>query len=138
LVAIGGTPAKGLVVAGLSGLTLVEGGFNGSSMGGDVRVMGAELGVLIDWFPSSDDGWHVATGVGYGGLTLGTDPWRGRAAFATITGGYDFWIGPEWSLGVGIFATASTSAVMKNSSGDDTGYGLRMLSAGVSNEILFH
>lgn len=136
--AIGGTPARGLVVSGVFELTVANGPLRGYPGEPDVDVTSAGLGALVDWFPNPEDGWHLAGAAGFGDLTVGSNPWSGGVVFGSVTGGYDFWIGPEWSFGLGAFATITNSASMRDSNGQDTGYRFMLFAAGISYGMLFH
>ena len=53
-------------------------------------------------------------------------------------GGYDWWVGPEWSLGVLTFLAASTPASTKYGSGNATGYQLTPVTLGLEASLLLH
>jgi hypothetical protein len=102
---IGGTPAAGLVVGG--GLWL--GGADTDEWRGENSERGSvgmvAMGPFIDYFPDPDKGFHFGGMLGLGGMGLDIDgvteeaKAAGGGAFGTWVG-YDFWLGPEWSLGV--------------------------------------
>jgi hypothetical protein len=60
-------------------------------------------------------------------------PSVGGSAF----GGYDWSIGPAWSLGLGLVASGNTSTKMMNEDGDDTGYRMKSYSIGISGSVLY-
>jgi hypothetical protein len=64
-----------------------------------------------------------ASGVGLGGA---------------IFGGYDFWIGPQWSAGLFAVASGSTSAQLMDRQGDKSGYTLAGWSAGLGYSFTLH
>lgn len=61
-------------------------------------------GILLDFYPNPVGGWHAALTVGVGSADIrvrnneNTDDGFGLG----IGGGYDFWIGEQWSLGLGV------------------------------------
>ena len=98
------------------------------------------LGVLVDWFPSPTEGWHIGSQVGLGGIAV-TDSLRDSSSVAftgSLFGGYDWWIGPEWSLGMLLSLSSGTSEALKQSNGDATGYSFTPLAFGVEATILWH
>jgi hypothetical protein len=90
MLAIGGTPGEGLVVAGVIRGVTARGRFHG-----------------------------------------GPQPERD----ATGTNGQ---LGPQWSLGLQAVFSATSSATMKNSDNDDTGYKFSALSAGLEYTFTLH
>ena len=52
-------------------------------------------------------------------------------------GGYDWWIGPEWSLGLHAEVTGTTSSRMRTDD-DDTGYDFHAFSLGIGYAITHH
>ncbi len=63
---------------------------------------------------------------------------RGNGFGISILGGYDWWIGPQWSLGLmGVVAT-STTVHMSDSNGNDTGYQFTPATIGIEASILHH
>jgi hypothetical protein len=125
--ALGGTVGEGLVIAAALGATLVSDELNGLAGAPDVSAGEARLGVVVDWFPDPHDGWHVGGFVGLSGVVLsGADivDGSGSAVGGTITGGYDWWIGPQWSLGLLANLSATTRARLLDRDGDETGYDL--------------
>jgi hypothetical protein len=142
MLAIGGTPAKGLVIGGAftgGGMSKHWSGI--SAEGDDIQLTFGQVGLLVDWFPDPHDGWHVGGVVGLGVTILkddDDDSFTGTSASAAILGGYDFWIGPQWALGITALAAASTTAHLKDDDRDDTGISLRPLTIGLGVSLLHH
>jgi len=103
---IGGTPTPGLAMGGaLSGVGLgaSKRSVDGHRVDGDVSASTGLLGYFVDVFPDPERGLHFggalglasagseikASGRKFAGAGLGLQAW----------GGYDFWVGPQWSLG---------------------------------------
>jgi hypothetical protein len=144
MLALGGTPLPGLVIAGMLSSATLRGRFNGRPRQADEEDASAArlmLGVMADWYPRVNDGWHVGAAVGFAGITL-TDsviPDAVGAAFsAKVFGGYDWWIGPQWALGLAavLAATPSTSLLVRD--GDSSGYRFYTLSAGLAGSLTLH
>ena len=61
----------------------------------------ALAGLFVDWFPIERAGAHVGAMLGLGRVGLqdskGNTPSGGGAS---LFGGYDFWVGSQWSLGL--------------------------------------
>jgi hypothetical protein len=143
VLALGGTAAKGLVVgAELLGASVSNASFNGGPAGGgEVTASFGELGFLMDWYPVPTGGWHAGgvVGVGGGGVQDAGGNRMSSAAFcASALGGYDWWIGPQWSLGLELVLSAGTSGSLKDSNGNDSGYSFTPLAGALVGSILFH
>ena len=99
------------------------------------------IGIVADWFPDPRGGWHAGGGFGFGGFTAheesGDDGSDGLALAGTLFGGYDHWIGNEYSLG---FMLAGTLAAPADAELDDTptGYRFRTASFAILPTLLFH
>lgn len=142
--AIGGTPLPGLVIAGTLGSSTLRGKFKGrppEEAEEDASAASAMLGVLVDWFPLPEDGWHVGAALGFAGITLTDSAIAdavGPAFSAKLFGGYDWWVGPQWSLGLAAVFSATPSSSLVDSEGDKNGYRFHTLSAGLSGSITLH
>jgi hypothetical protein len=143
MLALGGTPLPGLVIAGMLSSDMLRGKFNGRPQGQeeDANMARAMLGVLVDWYPQPDDGWHVGAAIGFAGITLSDSsiPSAVGAAFsAKLFGGYDWWIGPQWSLGLAALFAATPSTALRERGGDKNGYRFHTLSAGLAWSLTLH
>jgi hypothetical protein len=107
VLALGGTPAAGLVVAATGAVHLANPEVNGTG----VVLFALSDGVLVDWFPDPGGGWHVAAALGLG--VTGYDDARGYTVGASLMGGYDFWVAPQWSLGALVVASSMPSVSMQ-------------------------
>jgi hypothetical protein len=142
LLAIGGTAVEGLVVAGALRASQTRDAFHGSHYQGDRASMsGGALGVLVDWFPNPTQGFHVGGLAGLGVVTLtdsSTVDSNGAAFAGSVFGGYDWWIGPQWSLGLMIAAMGTTSAELRDQDQRSTGYSFNALSVGLEYALTHH
>jgi hypothetical protein len=143
--AFGGPVAPGLVLGGALRVTDGVGQFTGSppdATGNAGASLAQILGVFVDWYPAPADGWHVGGQVGLGVTSISDALMRDSSAavFAgSIFGGYDWWIGPQWSLGVLMsLSTASSGNMADNSTKDETGYTFTPLAFGLEATILWH
>ena len=156
LIAMGGNVARGVVLAGTiqgsSVTTTFKGGpFEGQTVTSNGQSLTASskadanfavLGLLVDWYPNPSDGWHVGLSGGLGVTSVKNhaddSTMNGTSAAGGVFGGYDWAIGPEWSIGLALVATGALSASMKNSSDQpDTGYRLKSSSLGISGSFLY-
>jgi hypothetical protein len=111
------------------------------------------LGVFVDWYPVPTDGWHVGSQLGLGVTGVTDSLMRNSSApelAGSIFGGYDWWIGPQWSLGVLMSLSTASSGTMTcaqqgsgacgqaASSGDQTGYSFTPLAFGLEASLLWH
>jgi hypothetical protein len=102
VLALGGTPAAGLVVAGA-----IVGDVGIPTVNGNVTVVGVSLyGAAIDWFPAPRGGWHVGGVVGLGATGYGSAA-SALSIGASVFAGYDLWIDDQWSFGALLVATSS-------------------------------
>jgi len=158
--AIGGTLAPGIVLAGtLGGGTTthkfqggpfanatIAGGSGPPAMvqaSGDGSASLFEVGVLLDWFPDPTKGLHLGGSVGLGGAAITNQAdgskMAGIGAAGALFFGQDWWIGTGWSLGVeGVATGATPREQIKDSSGTDTGYRLTPLALGVEISLLYY
>jgi hypothetical protein len=157
-IALGGAVAPGLVLAG----TIQGTGFNSKFKGGpfaNATVVSANgethaasrkaeggfgmLGVLVDWYPEPQGGWHtgLATGVGAIALTNSADnrDVAGLNFAGSVFGGYDWTLGHDWALGLQVTASGATTTKLKEDTDArvDTGYRLTPFSVGVQASLLY-
>jgi hypothetical protein len=57
---------------------------------------------------------------------------------ASVFGGYDWWIGRDWSLGLMLVAAGANRISLSDSNRNDTGYRLMPLSIGVATSVLYY
>jgi hypothetical protein len=156
--AIGGSPVPGLAIAGVLGWTTTAGDtFHGGPMvsvmttgavqtpvttlKGNASAATFLFGVLADWFPLPTGGWHVGGALGLGGATVTDDAHNmigGSSVAGSVFGGYQWWLGPSWSLGISAFVTIAPSVDMSDWNGNDTGYHMMPLSAGLQGRLLYY
>jgi len=156
LIAIGGSIVRGLVLAGTIQASTVSSTFNGGPfVGENVTSNGRSLaassksdasaslvGILVDWYPDASDGWHVGLSAGLGATSIKNhaddSTMSGTSGAGSFFGGYDWSIGPAWSIGLALVGSGVTSASLKGSSDQsDTGYHMKSYSVGVSGSFLY-
>lgn len=107
-VSVGGTPARGLVVAGtwlghsLPGATLELADGTGLELGGALSF--TFVGPTADLFPDPRGGFHFGGGLGFAVAQAASpaDPFGrlgGTGGAGTLSTGYGFWVADQWSLG---------------------------------------
>jgi hypothetical protein len=158
--AIGGTVAPGIALAGVFGGTQVTGTFHGGpfsnatvmTSGSSAAAVSAtsnasagevELGAQLDWFPNPSKGLHFGGSIGVGGVSVTNQidgsMMTGVGGAASLFGGYNFWIGPSWSLGLGAVAMGATPREQMNDKNrNDTNYRLTPLSFGLELSLLYY
>jgi hypothetical protein len=153
---IGGSIARGLVLAGTAQTATVQTTFKGGPFrSATIAVDGSniaashqalatftELGVLLDWYPNPAAGWHAGLSGGLGAIVIvnraDDSTLIGLSPAGTVFGGYDWAIGRDWSLGLSLVASGAGAASMKHGSGgSDAGYQLTPLSVSVQASILY-
>lgn len=108
-----------------------------SSQGGPGSVV---LGALVDWYPKPDDGWHVGGALGLGGLAV-DDEWKtitGTSVAVSVFGGYQWWLGRGWSLGIGADLLFIPTVTLNEDTNVDSGYRMRSLSGGLEGTLLYY
>jgi hypothetical protein len=141
--AVGASPARGLAVGGGLRLASIRAKFHGSpnEPEGYATAELWQFGPFVEWYPNPLLGWHVAAALTFGELVVKDSYLPDAAAttgFVTVYGGHNWWIGPEWSLGLRALASASTRPSLVDSDGEETGYAFRALFAGVESALTFH
>lgn len=106
---LGGTPGGGFVIGG--GLLVqsitepevnvdVAGNASPSTVAEDEALGIVMLGPFFDWFPDPEAGGHVGAMIGPAAIGLEGDNDEASSGFGlALFGGYDFWVGDQWSLG---------------------------------------
>ena len=152
---IGGSVARGLVLAGTVQSATVEASFKGGPFrsatlntdGGQIAASHlalasfTELGLLVDWYPDPRAGFHagVSGGLGVISITNRADDSKlyGVSPAGTLFGGYDWALGRDWSIGMSLVASGASAASIRHSSnGNTAGYQLTPLSLSVQASIL--
>ncbi len=156
LVAIGGTVARGFILAGMIQATNVMARFDGGPFEGvhftlgertinasqKVDAVASQLGALVDWYPKPSLGWHLGLSGGWGIVSLvnraDESMYYGAGVGGALFGGYDWAISHEWSMGFALFGSGSTTAhIAESEQGTDTGYRLHSLSVGLAGSLLY-
>jgi hypothetical protein len=153
---IGGSVARGLVLAGTVQSATVEASFKGGPFrnatlntdGGQISASHlalasfTELGLLVDWYPDPRAGFHggVSAGLGLISITNRADDGKlyGLSPAGTLFAGYDWAIGRDWSIGMSLVGSGASAASIKHTSGgSSTGYQLTPLSLSFQASILY-
>ncbi len=140
--AIGGTLGRGVVLGAMLHVTDRESTDGVHSPLGAGTESDSILGLafLVDWYPYPRKGWHAGGAIGIGGVGIsGTNAtFFSDSVTGSLLGGYDWWIGPEWSLGLLLVATGVSKATLQDSNGDDSGYHLAGGSIALETSLLLH
>jgi hypothetical protein len=156
LLALGGNLVGGLVLAGTVQASTINTTFTGgpfvdenvTSNGKSLKASNkadasaVQFGLLVDWYPNLSDGWHVGLSAGVGATSVKNhaddSTMTGGSAAGTLFGGYDWAIGPEWSIGFALVASGSRTTAMKYGSDQpDPGYRLKSTFLGISGSFLY-
>jgi hypothetical protein len=133
---VGGTPWPGVILGGgTHSFSPVEIFANGDKLSADT----ATVGPFVEWYPDPKTGWHFGAlaGAGYAVLRMsGISRTRGVLGVTAIAG-YDWWILPDWSLGINATTSASTAASLDALSIGAV-YRLAPLSAALEVGLAFH
>jgi hypothetical protein len=141
--ALGATIAKHVVLAAALHNVFSAGTFSGApnAATGTAFADMLQLGLLVDWYPVSEAGWHVGSVMGLGGSSL-VDASGSRSASpglaASLLGGYDWWIGPQWSLGALLALSTATAGTMSGPGQPDTGYTFTPFAFALEVSLLNH
>ena len=159
--AVGGTISPGLVLGGVAREWSTGGTFNGGptitatttyfangvpsttqhTLSGNAHVTSVEIGAFLDWYPNPEKGWHVGASVGLGGTMLTDDAGtksQSDAVAGSLFGGYQWWLGPGWSLGLLGVVTTAPSLKLDDSNQNDTGYRLTPATVTIQTELLYY
>jgi len=160
-VAIGGTVAPGLVIGAVARTWSISGTFKGGpaisatatyftngqpstsrlTLSGNARATTIELGAFLDWYPNPENGWHLGGSLGLGGMTVIDDAATSSASVGiavSLYGGYQWWLGPAWSLGLVGVASGGTMSSFEDGNQNDTGYRLMPLGIGLASQLLYY
>jgi hypothetical protein len=99
------------------------------------------FGALADWYPNPEDGWHVGGAIGLAGVALtngGVNTLNGYGLGVSVLGGYDWWIGPQLSLGVMSVVATSNQVEMLNESHDGSGFRLTPATVSIQGTLAYH
>jgi hypothetical protein len=138
---IGGTPAPGLVVGGGIHWAGASGQFEGGHLDGyHVSGVALVIGPFLEWYPDPHNGWHVGMLAGIGGAQLSNTAVSlgSTGAAAALLGGYDWWIGPQWSLGILSTASAATAGKLTYDDRSDSGYRVTPLAFTLEASLTLH
>jgi hypothetical protein len=160
-IGIGGTIAPGLVLGGVAREWSTTGTFHGGpsitatttyyangvpsttqqTLSGNTHATSVEIGAFVDWYPNPETGWHVGASVGLGGMGIVDDAGTtsiSEALGGSIFGGYQWWLGPAWSLGLAGVVSGATTGKFDDSNQADTGYKLTPFGVGLETELLYY
>jgi hypothetical protein len=159
--AIGGSVAPGLVLGGMAREWTTSGTFKGGpvitasttyvlngkptpttmTLSGNAHAMAAEIAAFLDWYPNPENGWHIGAAVGLGAMTMTDDAGTrstGGGLAGSVFGGYQWWLGPAWSLGIsGVFSIANAGH-LDDSNQNDTGYKFTPMGFGLQSQLLYY
>ena len=153
--AIGGNIVGGLVLAGTIQSSTITTTFTGGpfvdetvTSSGSSRTASAkadatsaQIGVLVDWYPNLSEGWHIGLSGGLGAISVQNhaddSTLTGSSAAGSVFGGYDWAIGPEWSIGLALVGSSTLSGTVKNSDTPETSYRLKSYFVGISGSFLY-
>lgn len=153
---LGGSIAPGLVLAGTLQGTALSSSFKGgpfeqqtatTAEGKPIKLSdqgessATEVGLLIDWYPRKSLGWHTGVSAGIGMVSVINDAdnttWAGSSLSGGVFGGYDWYLGKSWSMGLALSLRGARSATLKDSDGNDTGYRLSAFSTTVDWSVAY-
>jgi hypothetical protein len=104
--AMGGTVAPGLVIGGGSyGVSIPTPTYDtdGTEADGDGLIL-SSIGPFIDYYFDPTGGGHIQAAVAFATADQGegdlADSYSGTGYSLMIGGGYEWWIGEQWSLGL--------------------------------------
>jgi hypothetical protein len=158
-VAIGGAPAKGFALAATFRVVGAGGTLNGyatstfsaSSSGPSVTTVSAssvpgtdavvQLGILADWYPMANSGWHAGASLAVSALAVGptnsSQTMAGASTGGSLFGGHDWWLGGRWSLGLmAVLGTMGRSS-LQDPNHNDTGYSMMPVFFSVEGTVVF-
>jgi hypothetical protein len=159
MIAIGGTLARGVVLAGTMTTSSLTAKFKGgpyedrsipigdrsvpASSKADASLL--QLGLLLDWYPNPYGGWHTGVSAGLGLISVlnraDDEPKNaliGTTLAGSLFGGYDWSLGKDWSLGLSLLVSGTQSSTLKYADdGSDAGYRLRGGAVTLQTSLLY-
>jgi hypothetical protein len=103
------------------------------------------MGVLVDYFPLENWGWHTALSIGLGATSLINQAAKDSSYYSTSVGGtlasgYSWHLTGDWSIGVDLVASATGRATLKEDekkAQSDTDYRLSGFELCAMSSILY-
>lgn len=140
--AVGGTLGGGFVLGGAMHIAVGGGTFHGAPANAPGSAVGGllQIGALADWYPDPRDGWHVGSIIGFSALgptDSANRAYDGTAPAFSLVGGYDGWIGPQWSLGFLLVGSFAPSVATTNGT-TPTGYDFGAASLTVEASFVYN
>ncbi len=120
-VLVGGSPSPGFVIGGgIISTLLFSADFDPNAADSDITT--GMVGVFVDGFPQVTGGWHLGGLIGVGGQTLSEDDVVDKAGGfgGAVWGGYDQWVGDDFSVGGLLRFSAMRSTGEANAGNDVT------------------
>lgn len=154
MIAIGGSVAQGLVLAGMLQASQTAGNFKGGPYQGATFTSGGErisvsqnalaafsqIGALIDWYPTQS-GFHVGLSGGFSpvALTLNADDevLVGGGTSGTLLIGYDWPVSRTIAMGINLVGSATSRIQLKYDGERASGYELSGRSIGIGGSFLY-
>jgi len=130
---IGGTPSPGLTVGGALFADLAtddKGKVDGVEATDPINSTLTLIGPFVDGFFKPRGGWHLGASLGLATLKVDGSKSTGGLGAAAF-GGYDAWVGDDWSLGVEGCLTGARTSKKDEGTGNAT-------SATLSVTVLYH
>jgi hypothetical protein len=133
---VGGTPWRGVIVGGGLHQSTTLGNFaDGSRVSADT----ATAGPFVEFYPDPSSGWHFGALAAAGIVRLRTPEASETSGVLGVMAiaGYEWWISPEWSLGINTTVGASTEPPLDAPS-EGARYRMEPLSAGLEVGFTYH
>jgi hypothetical protein len=159
--AIGGAPVKGFALAATFRIFASGGTWNGYAdysatsgrSGPTVNSVPAvsvaagtavvQLGLLADWYPMAESGWHGGGSIALSGFGIGPNngssnqTLAGTSTGGSLFGGYDWWLGGRWSLGAMAVVGTMGRSSLQDSNRNDSGYSMMPFFFSVEGTAVF-
>lgn len=154
VIAIGGSIAEGLVLAGTLQASQTAGKFKGGPYQGatftsgedqfdvsqDATAAFSQIGALIDWYPTQS-GFHVGLSGGFNSmgvkLNAGGDMLVGTGTSGTLILGYDWPVSRTIAMGISLVGSATSRIELKYDGEHNSGYELSGRSIGIAGSFLY-